>query len=570
MKRTRPSAAEKRGVLCYSHPRLSKPRMRECRLAINRCARFLRAIRRTTAIRRQRTDRRQEWASPADKPWAPAVSSYKDPSHVPSPPVHPMEDHPAGRALPARRGRLAGRPFGLPHAAQQRAGEKRQYTDARRIGAPAPGSPRGIAGVTHPALFHGCLPVRQGLLPADPVPPRPGAEALPRCLRPARRPDPPGAHRARRQSRGARPVRGLRTQCAGRQGRTVRRPARPGQQRQGTLLPVLGAGHAGTAGIRVDDRVRTRRHQQRAQRRGLQRLVHLPEGKRATLRARSLLRQGRRTPTADDQHRLSPRTGWQGDRRDGPGHQPEQPAGAQRTGQPRTLRRRRPGRHPQPGRAVRRQQPRRRPARQEPGQGGSAARRRTPATAGRRQEPVVQRERRPQGAATVAADSRRQALGRAPRSAEERPARPGPGAGAATGRHASRRHLGRTGPRPRRRGARPAGAVAERPRRDPADPRRRPHAARHRQRRRRPDPASAAHRARRAGRTGRLVQPFSRQAAADHPRREGLGARCAQYRRPVGGDFQPDQRRHAAAVPRDRPGRHRIPRDDRHCPGRRP
>ncbi len=34
-------------------------------------------------------------------------------------------------------------PFGLPHAAQQRAGEKRQYTDARRIGAPAPGSPRG-------------------------------------------------------------------------------------------------------------------------------------------------------------------------------------------------------------------------------------------------------------------------------------------------------------------------------------------------------------------------------------------------------------------------------------------
>ncbi len=36
-----------------------------------------------------------------------------------------------------------------------------------------------------------------------------------------------------------------------------------------------------------------------------QRLVHLPEGKRATLRARSLLRQGRRTPTADDQHRLS-------------------------------------------------------------------------------------------------------------------------------------------------------------------------------------------------------------------------------------------------------------------------
>lgn len=332
MKRTRPSAAEKRGVLCYSHPRLSKPRMRECRLAINRCARFLRAIRRTTAIRRQRPDRRQEWASPADKPWAPAVSSYKDPSHVPSPPVHPMEDHPAGRALPARRGRLAGRPFGLPHAAQQRAGEKRQYTDARRIGAPAPGSPRGIAGVTHPALFHGCLPVRQGLLPADPVPPRPGAEALPRCLRPARRPDPPGAHRARRQSRGARPVRGLRTQCAGRQGRTVRRPARPGQQRQGTLLPVLGAGHAGTAGIRVDDRVRTRRHQQRAQRRGLQRLVHLPEGKRATLRARSLLRQGRRTPTADDQHRLSPRTGWQGDRRDGPGHQPEQPAGAQRTG----------------------------------------------------------------------------------------------------------------------------------------------------------------------------------------------------------------------------------------------
>ncbi len=74
---------------------------------------------------------------------------------------------------------------------------------------------------------------------------------------------------------------------------------------------------------------------------------------------------------------------------------------------------------------------------------------------------------------------------------KRRPARPGPGAGAATGRHASRRHLGRTGPRPRRRGARPAGAVAERPRRDPADPRRRPHAARHRQRRRRPDPASA-------------------------------------------------------------------------------
>ncbi|MGA4814591.1 hypothetical protein ACPA9J_00625 [Pseudomonas aeruginosa] len=139
----------------------------------------------------------------------------------------------------------------------------------------------------------------------------------------------------------------------------------------------------------------------------------------------------------------------------------------------------------QPGRAVRRQQPRRRPARQEPGQGGSAARRRTPATAGRRQEP---------GCSTRTTTSR--CCNRCSRF----PA-PSPGACSSKCRRApcSARPWRWSGnwttcvakapgsnwpPEPRRRGARPAGAVAERPRRDPADPRRRPHAARHRQRRR--------------------------------------------------------------------------------------
>ena len=214
-----------------------------------------------------------------------------------------MEDHPAGRPLPARRGRLAGRPFGLPHAAQQRTGEKRQYADARRIGAPAPGSPRELQALRIQRYFMDAFQYgkgfsRQILFLRDQAQKRfldayDLREDLTRQ----------GAHRARRQSRGARPVRGpnpthwtARTNCSSTSppwaattrdaspctGRRPRRDSWSPSRWSSPNSPTPAA----------------------AQRRGLQRLVHLPEGKRSTLRARSLLRQGRRAPTADDQHRL--------------------------------------------------------------------------------------------------------------------------------------------------------------------------------------------------------------------------------------------------------------------------
>ncbi|MGA4814590.1 hypothetical protein ACPA9J_00620 [Pseudomonas aeruginosa] len=175
--------------------------------------------------------------------------------------------------------------FGLPHAAQQRAGEKRQYTRCSTNRRACAWKPAGLQALRIQRYFMDAFQYgkgfsRQILFLRDQAQKRfldayDLREDLTRQVRTALAANPGGA----------RPVRGLRTQCAGRQGRTVRRPARPGQQRQGDASPVLGAGHAGTAGIRVDDRVRTRRHQKKAQRRGLQRLVHLPEGKRATLRA---------------------------------------------------------------------------------------------------------------------------------------------------------------------------------------------------------------------------------------------------------------------------------------------
>ncbi|WP_371857615.1 HAMP domain-containing protein [Pseudomonas sp. Irchel 3E19] len=65
---------------------------------------------------------------------------------------------------------------------------------------------------------------------------------------------------------------------------------------------------------------------------------------------------------------------------------------------------------------------------------------------------------------------------------------------------------------------------------------------------------------------GELVQPLPRQAATDHRADQTEHHRSARHRRPIFGNRPSDQRRHAGSVPRNRPGGHRLQRNERHRP----
>ncbi len=112
--------------------------------------------------------------------------------------------------------------------------------------------------------------------------------------------------------------------------------------------------------------------------------------------------------------------------------------------------------------------------------------------------------------------------------------------------------------RGRRRPARPVVDLADRHRCHPPDQYRRRDAQEYRQRRRRPHPAPGVRQEGRTGRADKLVQPLPRQAATDHRTDQAKHHRSPRYGRPVVGDCAPDQRRHAGAVPRNRPGRYRV------------
>ncbi|MCY1444913.1 hypothetical protein D9M71_614040 [compost metagenome] len=200
-----------------------------------------------------------------------------------------MENHPAGRAVPGGHRDPAGGSFAVPHGAQLRAGESLEHGDADR-GGPGPDRvPGRKPGAGDTPAVHGRLSVRPRFLPAGAVFARAGRKALPRCLRPARRPDPPGQVGPASQPGPARPVPGVRTQWAGRQGRTVRRSGRAWQQRQGSFRPLLVAADAGQGNVHGAAGKGHGRHQHRPQRRSGQRLVHLPAHHAQAVRDRTLL-----------------------------------------------------------------------------------------------------------------------------------------------------------------------------------------------------------------------------------------------------------------------------------------
>ncbi|MNJ57970.1 hypothetical protein D3C77_535820 [compost metagenome] len=156
----------------------------------------------------------------------------KESPHAAASPLHPVEDHPARRPVPAGHCRPAGNHIAGPGAAQRGIGQPGQHRNARQQRAPAPAGPRRNPGAAHPALFHGRLPVRQWLCP-------PGAGAQgPWRQRPARRTDAPGPRQPGRQPGCDRPVPGVPAQRPG-PGQPVPRPGCNGQQRERALLAVL-------------------------------------------------------------------------------------------------------------------------------------------------------------------------------------------------------------------------------------------------------------------------------------------------------------------------------------------
>ncbi|MNO90716.1 hypothetical protein D3C76_822430 [compost metagenome] len=152
------------------------------------------------------------------------------------------QDHPARRPLPGVGGGLVDGPVALPDAPKQPASGPGQQRHARRRGQgthAGPGQSAGHASATH---LHADPRIRPGIVAVPVV-----SEATPATGQPDPPTTAPGAEYPAssspdRQARPARALRHFRTRRAGRRRCRFRRQAGPGQQRNRTLLPVLGAG----------------------------------------------------------------------------------------------------------------------------------------------------------------------------------------------------------------------------------------------------------------------------------------------------------------------------------------